>query len=53
MGCHAVLQGMDLPDQKIEPASLPFPKLAGGFFTMSATWETPRKAGYMLNIAGG
>ena len=29
----------DLPDPGIEPASLAFPALAGGFFTTSATWE--------------
>ena len=29
----------DLPDSGIEPASLEFPALAGGFFTGSATWE--------------
>ena len=31
----------DLPDPAIEPASLTPPALAGGFFTISATWETP------------
>ena len=30
----------DLPDSGIEPASLEFLALAGGFFTGSATWET-------------
>ena len=29
----------DLPDPGIEPMSLMFPALAGGFFTTSATWE--------------
>ena len=29
----------DLPDPGIEPASLVFPALAGGFFTTGATWE--------------
>ena len=29
----------DLPDPGIEPTSLVSPALAGGFFTMSATWE--------------
>ena len=29
----------DLPDPGIEPASLVFPALGGGFFTTSATWE--------------
>ena len=28
-----------LPDPGIEPASLTLPALAGGFFSMSATWE--------------
>ena len=31
----------DLPDLGIEPASLTSPALAGGFFTISATWEAP------------
>ena len=30
----------DLPDPGIEPRSLLFPALAGGFLTTSATWET-------------
>ena len=29
----------DLPDPGIEPVSLKSPALAGGFFTISATWE--------------
>ena len=29
----------DLPDPEIEPTSLMSPALAGGFFTISATWE--------------
>jgi len=29
----------DLPDPRIKPTSLPSPALAGGFFTISATWE--------------
>ena len=29
----------DLRDPGIEPTSLIFPALAGGFFTTSATWE--------------
>ena len=29
----------DLPDPGIEPSSLMYPALAGGFFTTSATWE--------------
>ena len=30
----------DLPDPRIEPASLASPALGGGFFTTSTTWET-------------
>ena len=30
-----------LPDPGIEPASLESPALAGGLFTVSATWEAP------------
>ena len=33
----------DLPDPGIEPASLMFPALAGGFFTTSTTWEALRR----------
>ena len=29
----------DLPDPGIEPVSLTFPALTGGFFTTSSTWE--------------
>ena len=29
----------DLPDPGIEPLSLNYPALAGGFFTTSATWK--------------
>ena len=29
----------NLPDPRIEPASLMSPALAGGFFTTSTTWE--------------
>ena len=32
----------DLPDPGMEPASLPSPALAGGFFTTSAVWEAQR-----------
>ena len=32
----------DLPDPGIEPAFLKSPALAGGLFTTSVTWETPR-----------
>ena len=31
----------DLPDPGIEPTSLAFLALAGGFFTTNATWEAP------------
>ena len=30
----------DIPDPGAEPASLISPALAGGFFTISSTWET-------------
>ena len=29
----------DLPDLGIEPMSLMYPALAGGFYTANATWE--------------
>ena len=32
----------DLPNPGIEPKSLKSPVLAGGFFTISTTWETPQ-----------
>ena len=38
VGCHFLLQ--DLPKPGIEPRS---PALAGGFFTISTTWETLRE----------
>ena len=31
----------DLPDPGIEPETLMFPALAGGFFITSTTWEAP------------
>ena len=31
-----------LPDPETEPVSLTSPALAGGFFTTSTTWETPK-----------
>ena len=31
----------DLPDPGIKPMSLKSPKLSGGLFTTSATWEAP------------
>ena len=39
VGCHALLQGSDLPDPGIESESFMSPALAGRFFTTSATWE--------------
>ena len=33
----------DFPDPGIEPVSLTSPALAGGFFTISATWETHKR----------
>ena len=38
----------DLPDPRIEPASLMSSALAGGFFSPSTTWE-PRKSSRTLN----
>ena len=42
MGCRALLQGI-VPSQGPNPhlLRLTSPALAGGFFTMSATWEAP------------
>ena len=34
----------DLPNPVIEPTSLMSPALAGGFFSSSATWDTPTNA---------
>ena len=31
----------DLPNPGMEPMSLTSPALAGGFFTISTTWEAP------------
>jgi len=39
VGCHVPLQGIFLTQGLLEPVSLMFPALAGGFFTTSATWE--------------
>ena len=33
----------DLPDPGTEPQSLMSPALAGGFFTISATWEVHKE----------
>ena len=38
---HFLLQGI-FPDPVIEPPSLASPALAGGFFTLSTTWEAPQ-----------
>ena len=40
----------DLPDPGIEPTSPSSPALAGGFFTTSATWETPQSIVTCLQI---
>ena len=37
----------DLLDPGIELVSLTFPALVGGFFTPSATWETPRGGAFL------
>ena len=47
MGCHFLLQGMDLPDQRIEAVSLVSPALAGRFFTNCSNLE----AGKILIIS--
>ena len=47
MGCHALLQG-NLSDPGIEPTSLTFPALAGGFFTTSTTWKDLKVREQML-----
>ena len=44
VGCHALLQGI-FPTQGVESASLMSPALAGGFYTISTTWEAHNKAG--------
>ena len=36
----------DLPDPGIEPISLEFPVLVGGFFTTLATWEAHYRSKY-------
>ena len=40
----------DLPNPGIEPVSLTFPVLKGGFFTTSTTWEAPRIHIYFAKI---
>ena len=47
-GCHFLLPE-DLPSPGIEPVSLMSPALAGGFFTMSATWEVQNIPGKERN----
>ena len=37
----AILSTRDLPDSRIEPASLMSSALAGMFFTASTSWEAP------------
>ena len=41
----------DLPDPGVEPISLMFPALAGGFFIISATWEAQRVGYFPWNHA--
>ena len=50
MGSHFLLQG-NLPDPGIKPMSLTSPALAGGFFTIRATWQDYYK-GNVLKIQG-
>ena len=40
MGWPALLQGI-VPTQGLNPLLLRLPALAGGFFTISTTWEVP------------
>ena len=42
MGCHFLLQRMDLPEPGIKPASFMSPALADRFFTTSTTWRRRR-----------
>ena len=39
----------DLPDPGIEPTSLAFPALAGGFFTTSTTWKALGQSKFVSN----
>ena len=39
----------ELPSPGIKPTSLTSPTLAGGFFTTSAAWETPRRMYFKAN----
>ena len=42
VGCHALLQGT-FPTQRSNSHLLPSPALAGGFFTISTTWEGQKR----------
>ena len=42
----------DLPDPGIKPMSLTSPALAGGFFTIRATWGTPLYCPHLLSFPG-
>ena len=42
----------DLSDPGIEPASLAFSALAGGFFTTSMTWEAPESSSVLSKDHG-
>ena len=51
VGCHALLPNPgDLPNPGMEPMSLLSPALAGGFFTITATWEALKSIYTELNI---
>ena len=39
VGCHALLQGVDLPSPGMEHTPLTAPALAGGLFITGATWK--------------
>ena len=41
----------DLPYPGMEPPSLMSPPLAGGFFTISATWEEPCRGSLILHFS--
>ena len=40
-----------LPHSGIKPVSLVSPALTGGFFTTSATWESPRRLKFPLQLS--
>ena len=50
VGCSGLLWPPpgDLPTPGIEPESLTFPTLSGGFFTTSITWEAPGAHGILF-----